>query len=128
MLSTLKAGRVRCTFLSARSPVSGRPVSEFIAACVEGPLSLVSAHSRGEWPGRACSSSVVLAEIHGQGGRCVPLVLAAHIQPFSQCVRVTRLGVAALSRLFFDFGDVSAAAELVRTGSGRASQQRLRRN
>ena len=83
-------------------------------------MSLASAHSRGEWPGRACSSSVVLAEIHEGEVRCVPLVLAAHIQPFSQCAR-NSAGSGRSQPLFFDLavGDYSIGQERARTVAGR---------
>lgn len=82
-------------------------------------MSLASAHSRGEWPGRACSSSVVLAEIHHLEVRCVPRVLAAHIQPFSQCAHNSaESGHSQPS--FFDLAveDGTALAGLTRSVAG----------
>jgi hypothetical protein len=126
MLSTSKAGHVRCAFSSARRPASDREASEFIAACVDDPLSLVSARSRGGWPGRACSSSIVLAEVRVEGDRCVPLVLAAHTQPSSHCAPNSAEGGRSQPS-FFDFAMV-AKAGLATRRSQSASQQRLQRN
>lgn len=103
--------------------------SEFIAACAEVPLSLASALSRGEWSGRACSSSVVLAGIHVKGGRCVPLVLAAHTQPFSHCAS-NSAGSDRSQPSFFDFAFAGDAQEMKHARDARRSvfQQRLGRH
>lgn len=85
MLGTPKARHVRCAFSSAPTSARDLTASEFIAERVEAPLSLTSTRARGEWPGRAYSSSIVLVDLQVKGGRCVPLVLAAHKQPFSHC-------------------------------------------
>ncbi|AGK56720.1 hypothetical protein HYPDE_25178 [Hyphomicrobium denitrificans 1NES1] len=129
MLSTSKAGSVRCAFSSARRPAGDREASEFIAACVEEPLSLVSARSGGEWPGRACSSSIVLAEIRVEGDRCVPLVLQAHTQPFSHCAPNSAEGGRSQPS-FSDFaiGEAFHESGTCSRRSQSASQQRLQRN
>lgn len=129
MSGTSKARQVRGAFSSAPRPARDLAASEFFAERVEVPLSLALARARGEWPGRAYSSSIVLVDLQVKGGRCVPLVLAAHKQPFSHCAS-NSAGSDRSQPSFFELAIASAAPDSKRARSSNQSvlQQRSGRH